>query len=76
MVDAAKSSLNVNVLSLSRLAEEGQESQANQECSLQATEEAQEESVELCMFQYNPITDLFGRLTSGCAAPFPPSSIS
>lgn len=49
-VDAARSSLNGNVSSLSRLAEEEQESQANRGCSLQATEEAQEEPVELCSF--------------------------
>lgn len=46
-VDASRSSLNVNVSSLSRWAEEGQEIQANQECSLQAIEEAQEEPIEL-----------------------------
>lgn len=50
----------MSVSSLSQLAEEGQESQADQGYSLQATEEAQEESVGLCLFQYNPITDLFG----------------
>lgn len=56
VVDAERSSLNVNVSSLSQLAEEGQESQANQECSLQAIEEAQEVLVELCLFQYHPAT--------------------
>ena len=48
MVGAERSSLNVNVLSLSLLAEGGQETQASQEYCLQAREEAQEESIELC----------------------------
>lgn len=46
-VGGERSSLTVNVLSLSRSAGEGQESQADQECCLQAIEEAREESVEL-----------------------------
>lgn len=41
VVDAERSSLNVNVSSLSQLVEEGQGSQADQECSLQATEGAE-----------------------------------
>lgn len=73
VVDAGRSSLNANVSSLSRLAEGEQEIQANRECSLQATKEAPEEPIELYSFQYNPVIDLFRRLTGGCAAP-PPTS--
>ena len=49
-VDAERSSLNVNVSSLSLSVEEGQVIPASQEYPLQAGEEAREESVELSLF--------------------------
>lgn len=46
-VGVVRSSLSVNVSSLSLLAEEEQETEASQKCSLQAKAEAQEEPIEL-----------------------------
>ena len=76
VVGTEKSSLNVNVSSLSLWAEEEQEIQVSLECSLPVKGEAQEESVELNFSQYNTGTNLFNRLTCGDAASFssPPTS--
>ena len=58
VVGAERSSLTVNVSSLSLSEGEEQEIQASQEYSLQVKGEAQEESVELDFSQYNTITSL------------------